>query len=110
MGLLEDDGIREADREDYRHTLLKMYQEAVGARILPAFFTPQEVASMLRVSRRSVYNWMRAGKLPASKVGDTWRVSQRQLDAFLEAGKPAGATPDEKPAGAPRSRKKGRRR
>ena len=43
--------------------------------------TPQEVASSLRVDRRTVYNWLRAGKLPATRIGRTWRVSYLDLEA-----------------------------
>jgi len=29
----------------------------------------------MQVSRRTVYNWMRSGQLPAVKVGRTWRTT-----------------------------------
>ena len=108
----EDDSLEGVTTfEDFRRAMFADYLKQVGDRPLPAFYIPQEVALMLRVSLRSVYNWMRSGKLPASKVGDSWRVSQRQLDAFLEAGTTAAASPGpEGPPAPQRARKKGRRR
>jgi excisionase family DNA binding protein len=40
----------------------------------PAYLTPQETAELLRVDRRTIYNWIRTGKLKAIKFGDTWRI------------------------------------
>lgn len=42
-----------------------------------------EVASVLKVSTRSVIRYIEAGKLRASKIG-SWRVKRSDLDAFLE--------------------------
>lgn len=41
------------------------------------------VARYLRVSDRTVYNHVRAGDLPAVKVGRLWRVRAADLDAWL---------------------------
>jgi hypothetical protein len=35
---------------------------------MPRFLTPGEAADLLRVSRRTVYNCLRAGQLPAIRV------------------------------------------
>jgi len=39
------------------------------------------VADELKVTRRTVYNWVRSGELPATKIGRTWRVSYQDIDA-----------------------------
>ena len=44
------------------------------------------VAAYLGVSERTVYNKVRAGDLPAVKVGRLWRVRPSQLDAWLATG------------------------
>ena len=38
---------------------------------LPRFLTPEEVADLLRVSRRTVYNWLRSGQLPRDTNGQS---------------------------------------
>lgn len=44
------------------------------------YLAPDEVATSLGVTRRTVYNWMRTGELPATKIGRTWRVTQQDID------------------------------
>ncbi len=43
------------------------------------------VAEYLGVSRRTVYNKVRSGNLPAVKVGRLWRVRRSDLEAWLAA-------------------------
>ncbi len=45
--------------------------------------TIEEVATILRVSTRSVNRYIESGKLKASKIG-VWRIKQSDLDNFLE--------------------------
>ena len=46
--------------------------------------TPPQVAARLQVNERTVTQWLRKGHLRGFKIGKEWRVSQRDLDAFLE--------------------------
>lgn len=46
----------------------------------------QEVMDILRVTRRTVYNWLRAGKIKAFKVGKEWRITEESLREFMETG------------------------
>ena len=46
--------------------------------------TLQEVSEILNVHYRTVLNWINEGKLEAVKTGRLWRVSQEQLNTFLE--------------------------
>jgi excisionase family DNA binding protein len=41
------------------------------------------VARRLRVSRITVMRWVRAGELPAAKVGKAWRVGESELARWL---------------------------
>jgi excisionase family DNA binding protein len=59
----------------------------------PRFFTPTEVARMLRVSKITVYRAIRDGDLPAVPVRGRWAVPARAIDtlersalALLDAG------------------------
>jgi excisionase family DNA binding protein len=47
------------------------------------FLTVQEVADLLRVSSMTVYRLIKAGDLPAVRVGRSFRVSDRDVDAYL---------------------------
>jgi excisionase family DNA binding protein len=49
------------------------------------YYTLREVAEKLRVSRRTVYRWVQAKELPAYKLGGEFRVTERDLERFLEA-------------------------
>lgn len=52
------------------------------------FYTLQEVADILRVSRQTIYNYVTAKKLRAFKLAGQreYRVSAEDLEAFLHAG------------------------
>lgn len=42
-----------------------------------------EVADFFRVSNQTVYNMLRAGKLPAVKVGREWRFVRDEIKAMV---------------------------
>lgn len=48
--------------------------------------TPEEVAERLAVTPRTVRDWLRAGKLQGVKAGRLWRITEKALCEFLEAG------------------------
>ncbi len=47
--------------------------------------TPVDVANRLQVNERTVTQWLRNGHLRGFKVGKEWRVSVKDLEAYLEA-------------------------
>jgi len=47
------------------------------------YHTVQEVAELLRLSRRTVYRMIESGELEATKVGREWRVSEESLASLL---------------------------
>lgn len=47
-------------------------------------YTPEMVAQMLMVSVGTVWRYIREGKLPASKLGRKYIISDEQLRRFLE--------------------------
>ena len=58
---------------------------------LPAkLYTPEEVAANLKVSRRTVYQWLTSGKLKGLRAGQTWRISEEALVEFM--GSASGAS------------------
>ena len=47
-------------------------------------YDPAEVAELVKVTRRTVYNWIASGVLPATKAGPKlWRVTEADLRSFL---------------------------
>ncbi len=45
--------------------------------------TIDEVASYLRAGKRTVYRLASNGKIPAFKVGGTWRFRRAELDQWI---------------------------
>lgn len=49
----------------------------------PEIMNVEEVADFFRVSNQTIYNMLRAGKLPAVKVGREWRFSRDKIKALV---------------------------
>ncbi len=62
-----------------------------------SFLTTEEVLDYLQVNLRTVYRLIKAGKIPAVRVGRQWRFRKRDIDAWLESQRPrsprGGTTP-----------------
>ncbi len=52
------------------------------------YYTVDEVAKALKVTRQTVYDWMRSGRLTYVIVGERRRIPQSALNTFIRAGKP----------------------
>jgi excisionase family DNA binding protein len=50
-------------------------------------YTVEEVANQLRVNPRTVRSWIASGELIALDVGREYRISQTDLNAFIEKRK-----------------------
>src|SRR5215203_3744100 len=55
------------------------------------FLTTEEVLEYLHVNLRTVYRLIKAGKIPAVRVGRQWRFRKRDIDAWLDSQRPRGA-------------------
>lgn len=51
-------------------------------------YTLDEVADIMTVTKRTLYNYIKAGTLHAVKMGKYWRVSEESLQAFISNGTP----------------------
>lgn len=49
------------------------------------YFTPEEVAKILKVSEKVVGDWLRAGIMPGTKTGRLWRIAETDLKKWLES-------------------------
>ncbi|MDE3156938.1 MAG: response regulator [Acidobacteriota bacterium] len=65
------------------------------------FLTTEEVLEYLQVNLRTVYRLIKAGKIPAVRVGRQWRFRKRDIDAWLDSQRPRTARTAPAPA-APR--------
>ena len=74
-----------------------------------SFLTTEEVLDYLQVNLRTVYRLIKAGKIPAVRVGRQWRFRKRDIDAWLESQRPRRSGP-RPPVAAPPATGAGRPR
>lgn len=69
--------------------------------IAQRWYSPQQIADALSVTPRTVLNWVECRLLTALRVGGVWRISDADLQAFLQRvrseanAQRAGAEPSE---------------
>jgi excisionase family DNA binding protein len=69
------------------------------------FLTTEEVLEYLQVNLRTVYRLIKAGKIPAVRVGRQWRFRKRDIDAWLDSqrhrvsARPMAAAPPSRAVG-----------
>ena len=51
------------------------------------YYTPQEIATILKVNYMTVYRWIRAGKLEAYQVQKHYRIKESDFEKFMESKK-----------------------
>lgn len=49
-------------------------------------YTLEEVQELLKVTRRTLYSYIKAGTLKATKIGRYWRVRHADLKEFIDRG------------------------
>lgn len=47
-------------------------------------YTPKEIAAKLKLSEKTVLDYLREGKLPGMRVGKHWRVTRAAFETFLQ--------------------------
>jgi excisionase family DNA binding protein len=52
--------------------------------------TIEELASYLRVTRRTIYDWLKHNKIPAVKLIGQWRFRKEKIDAWIQKQESAG--------------------
>jgi excisionase family DNA binding protein len=55
------------------------------------FLTTEEVLEYLQVNLRTVYRLIKAGKIPAVRVGRQWRFRKRDIDGWLDSQRARGS-------------------
>jgi putative molybdopterin biosynthesis protein len=59
--------------------------------------TAEDVAKQLRIKKYTVYELIKRGELPSSRVGKQVRVSQADMDRYLKANKTGPRYPEQNP-------------
>lgn len=52
-----------------------------------------DVARYLGMKERTIYEWAQSGRIPAFKLGATWRFRQSEIDAWLETQRTGSRPP-----------------
>jgi excisionase family DNA binding protein len=68
----------------YKHATIKHTEGPVQ----DEYFTVDEVKDRFKVTRQTVYNWIKSGDLPAVKIGRSVRITAKALDAFRKPVEP----------------------
>jgi excisionase family DNA binding protein len=68
------------------------------------FLTTEEVLDYLQVNLRTVYRLIKAGKIPAVRVGRQWRFRKRDIDNWLNTSRPVSRGGNERAGGSERPR------
>ena len=87
--------------------MVKYFTLALNFPTDEVFLTTEEVLEYLQVNLRTVYRLIKAGKIPAVRVGRQWRFRKRDIDAWLDSQRPRGerpAAPTAAPARSTRQR------
>lgn len=46
------------------------------------YYTVKEVAELLQVTDDSVWNWLKAGKIPGYRFGGRWRINKAEFETW----------------------------
>lgn len=49
-------------------------------------YTIEEITAILKVTQRTVYNYIKGGQLKAVKIGKYWRIKHTDLQNFIDKG------------------------
>ncbi len=60
-------------------------------------FTPQEAAAVLKLNPQTVWKYIRAGKLRASRIGRVYRIREADIERLLDDTRADGGA-DHSPA------------
>ena len=51
------------------------------------FYTPDELAAMLKVTRQAIYSWIKQGRMESVRIGRTVRIPGAEVERLLREGR-----------------------
>lgn len=57
-----------------------------------SWFSVEEIAQHLRISKETVYRWLEKEKIPAHRVSKQWRFKPSEVDKWVKRGEAAEQT------------------
>ena len=51
------------------------------------FYTPEELATLLKVTRQAVYKWIQDGHMEVVRIGRTVRIPADEVERLLREGR-----------------------
>lgn len=75
---------------DMETALLEIFESSGGATMPgPELLTPEQFADRLKVSRRTVYRWLKADTVPgAVQYGSLWRIPETAIEEMAKKKAP----------------------
>ena len=52
-----------------------------------AFYTSEELAAMLKVTRQAIYKWIQAGQIESVRIERTVRIPGEEVERLLREGR-----------------------
>lgn len=53
--------------------------------VYEGLMTIEDVAEYLKVTRRTIYEWLKHNKIPAVKLIGQWRFKKERIDAWIDS-------------------------
>jgi PTS system nitrogen regulatory IIA component len=60
-------------------------KQKVEEMIESELMTIEDLAQYLKVTRRTIYEWLRHNKIPAIKLVGQWRFKKDRIDAWIDS-------------------------
>jgi excisionase family DNA binding protein len=60
--------------------------------IIEPWYSVEDIADHLKVSKETVYRWLEKGKIPAHRVGKQWRFKASEVDEWVTSGSASDST------------------
>ncbi|MFV0363005.1 MAG: helix-turn-helix domain-containing protein [Suipraeoptans sp.] len=57
------------------------------------YYTVEQVSELLNIHPKTIQRYIREGKLPAAKLGKSWRINGHDLSVYIESNKSSSEQP-----------------
>jgi excisionase family DNA binding protein len=70
---------------------LPVFNKPAGAEMPPIepWFSVEEIARHLGVSKETIYRWLEKGKIPSRRIGKLWKFKPSKVDQWVDSGSAA---------------------